>query len=222
MTRNIVLVWSVLFLGVFKPCAGQEEFVDDHERFIYLIRHAKPDVPDETHFNYEEIKLYYQLYDSNDIIPFDKNIVLNQIHEPLPDVIFTSTLPRAKQTAWDAFGWNLKYVSRPVFNEFGRTIVHIPAVTLSKGTWSGFSRFMWVLGFHKDTESFRNAKKRAKLCTSILEDISLEEKVVILVGHGFMNHYISRSLKKNGWEIIIDDGKENLGVIKIKKPIKNQ
>jgi len=226
MNMNRAIKFSIYILillssGLVHHSYGQDGQFSESIRIIYLIRHAKPDVPDETHFKYDEIKMYYQLYDSNDIILFDKNIVLKQIAEPVPELIFTSMLPRARQTAWHAFGDNQKYVSRTVFNEFGRTMVHIPAVTMSKGTWSTLSRLTWTLGFHKDTESFRDAKRRADLCATILEDLSVEEKVVILVGHGFMNHYIKKSLKKNGWKVLLDDGKENLGAIKLKKIIEN-
>jgi len=210
----IALFCSLSFCNV---CFSQEHTGQKSGMVIYLFRHARPDLPDVESLNYDEMVEYYNLYDAVDIVPFDKNIVLEQIDDQIPDMIFTSMLPRTKQTARHAFGDQVKYIHNSVFNEFGRNIVYFPSVSLPKGFWSVFSRMTWAIGFNGESESFRDAKKRAGLSAMILEDVVMEEKIVILVGHGYMNHYIKKELKRDGWKTKINHGKKNLGVIKMVK-----
>jgi len=186
-------------------------------RCIYLIRHAKPAVPELKSGTYEEIVTYYDLYDKVDVVPFDKNIILERISEPLPEFVFTSRLPRAVQTAEQTFGDRMKYENRKIFNEFGRTVLKFKRITMRKGAWSTLSRLTWAMGFSGDTESFKEARYRAGVCAGVLSEVSGQQDVTILVGHGFMNHFIKKKLKKMGWKVEINDGKKNLGVIKMVK-----
>ena len=61
-------------------------------------------------------------------------------------------------------------------------------------TWLVISRLLWLLGYSKDCESFKDAKKRAQLASQKLLHYSKEHQTIVLVGHGLFNRLIKKEL----------------------------
>lgn len=79
---------------------------------------------------------------------------------------------------------------------FGRGSLSLPV-----GVWVVLLRVMWLFGFSKNGESFKQAKKRARLAADKLIALAEVHQDVLLVGHGFFNHFIAKELKKRGWQM---------------------
>ena len=74
-------------------------------------------------------------------------------------------------------------------------------------------RVLWLFGLSKNGESFTQAKNRARLAADNLISLAETHYEVLLVGHGFINHFIAQELKKCGWQMFsnhsigyLDDG----------------
>jgi len=64
--------------------------------------------------------------------------------------------------------------------------------------WAAFFRLTWFLGYSRGSESFHDAKIRARAGAHRL--INLAEKgSVLLMGHGIMNRLIAKELITLGW-----------------------
>ena len=75
------------------------------------------------------------------------------------------------------------------------------------------------MGFNKrDIESFREAKKRARIAAVKLEENATKNGKTLLVSHGLLNHYLVKYLKKNGWTEVFDGGR---GYLSQKVLVKN-
>lgn len=65
--------------------------------------------------------------------------------------------------------------------------------------WGIIFRFLWILGYSKNVESFKSARYRASQAAYRLAELSEKYQQILLVGHGIMNRLIVRELMKNGW-----------------------
>lgn len=66
--------------------------------------------------------------------------------------------------------------------------------------WIFVNRFLWLIGFSANVESYKCAKQRARLMAEKLVHFSKINKRVVVFGHGLMNRQISKELVKMGWE----------------------
>ncbi len=57
---------------------------------------------------------------------------------------------------------------------------------------------LWLFSFSKNGEFFKQAKNRARLAAEKLIALAQTHHDVLLVGHGFINHFIAKELKKRG------------------------
>jgi hypothetical protein len=56
-----------------------------------------------------------------------------------------------------------------------------------------------MLGFSRNGESLLNARDRAREAAAKLVQLAEEHHAVLLVGHGFINHFIAKELRSRGW-----------------------
>lgn len=177
---------------------------------IILIRHGNPEINKNGWFSYKAAKNYIQEYDIVGIEDFEKLPVILESYENVR--IYSSALFRAYDTALKIFGDDCVINKDSTFIEFQREITPLPLILPIKG-WTGISRFFWMIGLHSaDIPSFRSEKSRAEQDAEFLEKATLENKKVVLVGHGFLNKYIVRYLKKRGWDHSFNGGNDYLAV----------
>lgn len=82
-------------------------------------------------------------------------------------------------------------------------------------TWLIISRIFWLAGFSGKVESFKAAKIRAKVSAEMLQELAKQHKKIAVFGHGLMNKYIAKELRKLGWNGSIE-GKKYWNSIKLK------
>ncbi len=175
-----------------------------------LIRHGKPELNKSGWFSYKNARNYIQAYDTVGVKLIKEPPVILMSHEHVK--IFSSSLFRAYDTATKVFGSDAIIDSDSVFIEFRREITPLPLILPIKG-WTGISRFFWMIGLHSsEIPSFRSEKSRAAKDAEILEEAAIVNGKVILVSHGFLNKYIVRNLKKNGWDHSFNGGNDYLAV----------
>ncbi len=143
-----------------------------------------------------EIENLAKAYDSAGVIrsPSEESKKLANQHK----VVVCSDLPRSLQSA-KAIGVTKIHLSDPIFREMNIPYFDNVSITLPIKLWVAILRGLWFLGFSKNTESISEAKQRAKLASEKLMDLATKHHSVLLVGHGFLNHYIAKELLANNW-----------------------
>ncbi len=178
---------------------------------IILIRHGEPDLNKKGWRNRNEAIIFMQQYDSAIVLPFAKRPI-NVDRIPI-DTILHSSLPRARNTAQQAFGEIKVLIQDSNYREFERKALKWPNMKMPTKFWTTGSRILWLMGLNdKNIESFRQARKRAKFNAEILTIKASQEGMVILVAHGLHNKYVKKYLKKLGWKLVHNSGNDYLSV----------
>lgn len=164
---------------------------------ITILRHGKPEFEWERYARGSEIRSLVKIYDSAGIIgnPSAESLNLAGQH----DYVVCSDLPRSLQSA-SAIGATTVHLSDSVFREMNIPYFDNLSITLPIRLWAVVLRGLWFLGFSKNTESITEAKYRAKLASEKLIELAAEHHSVLLVGHGFLNHYVAKELLANNWK----------------------
>jgi hypothetical protein len=178
---------------------------------IMLVRHGEPAMKKKGWRNRNEAIRYTEMYDSVGVYAFDKKPVCLRQYDL--HTVYTSKLPRAIHTAELTIEGMLPLTSMDIFNEFERKIIEFPNIKLPMKFWSVTTRVVWMMGFNdKGIESFREAKDRAGQAAILLDSAAQEEGRVLLFAHGFLNKYVRKNLKKQGYHEINFNGQKYLGV----------
>lgn len=177
---------------------------------IIIIRHGEPAMDKKGWKTREEAIRYTEMYDSVGVYDFDKKPICLRVHDV--DTVFTSKLPRAIDTAEKTFADEIELQQMALFNEFERKIIKFPDIYLPRSFWSGTSRLLWTVGFNdKGIESFKEAKDRSKAAAHFLNNYATVHGKSVLFAHGFLNRYIKKYLKQEGYKVIDMDGDKYLG-----------
>ncbi|GGK57247.1 histidine phosphatase family protein [Rufibacter glacialis] len=183
---------------------------------IFLIRHARPLVNRNGFFSKAEAAQYLQDYNEaavEEVKERSEHLPLDQIQK-----VFCSTLPRAKATAVMLFGPEVELIEDATFREFENRIWGLPLGKLPLRWWQVTSRALWLLGLNqKDIESFKQAKVRAAQAAQHLAQEAESNGIAVLVAHGFLNEFIKRALRREGWQVVVEGGRGFVGVTKLEK-----
>lgn len=72
-------------------------------------------------------------------------------------------------------------------------------VRLSPDVWAIFARTAWFFGWSPDVETFPAMRARASAAAAILVAHAEAQGMVLVVGHGLINFFIARQLRRRGW-----------------------
>ena len=183
---------------------------------IFLIRHARPNLPKNGLFSYKAASQYITDYDAAAVEEF----VLE--HESIPydeiDKVYCSTLPRSQLTAKAIFGDSVLLKIDKAFREFERRMFSLPLLRMPIKLWLVSARILWFMGFNsKDIETFEQAKQRARQCAEILASDAAEHNTTVLVAHGLLNNFIRKELQRMGWRKTLDEGHGFLSVTMLQR-----
>lgn len=115
------------------------------------------------------------------------------------NVIVCSNLPRSIESG-SVLNAEKVILSDSIFNEAGMPSANWHRLKLSPKLWAVFFRMLWLLGYSKNSESFKEAKTRAVEAVKILTELAGEYEKVLFVGHGVYNRMLANELRNNGWE----------------------
>jgi broad specificity phosphatase PhoE len=163
---------------------------------IILLRHGKPDVPDQAiqPNKFEEwIRAYNNARLCADSAPTEDAVALSANVK----AVVCSHLPRSLESAQRL---GLKpTITDSIFREMEMPHWSFASPALSPNIWAVLFRLCWFAGFTANAESFKDAKARANKATNQLINIAREHHQVIFIGHGLLNRFIAKTLLANGW-----------------------
>jgi len=207
--KQTIKIFSILFLLLVSSKLFAQE--------VILIRHAKVFLEEEGWMGAKKAAKYRALYDTAPIYQFLPDTVLTKLPARKTDTVYVSGLARSIATGWKLFGDSVNLVSMDLLNEFELHVVRLPLILPFKG-WTAVSRSLWVLGLNqRNTESFKEGKKRANTVVDFIEEKTLYREQVIIVAHGFLNRTVTKEMKKRGWRIMENRGQKNLGATIFRK-----
>lgn len=163
---------------------------------ITLLRHGSPDFVWQRSVRGCEFARLEKEYDSatiNDLPPAESVQQVMDHH-----CFVCSDLTRSIDSA-KALGVDQVDFSDRLFREMNLPYFDEISLKLPLEVWVIVLRSLWFLGFSKNSESYRKARSRAKEAAERLIDLALKHHAVLLVGHGFLNHYIAKELRALGW-----------------------
>ncbi|MHA7683912.1 histidine phosphatase family protein [Cupriavidus sp. PET2-C1] len=165
---------------------------------IVLMRHGKPQIDKKSKLNAAEFGVWVEKYNAAGI---DTKYPPPQIAiEQADQCAFTvcSNLVRSLESA-RLLGVKRIGVCDSMFREMEmpHAAWHIPKLSLP--LWSVFFRLAWAFGYSENVEPFKAARERAYRCAEHLVETASTHGAVLFVGHGSLNWFIARYLKKMGW-----------------------
>jgi len=178
---------------------------------IILIRHAKPKTsPKSTFVTFEDAERHLIDYRNSSIYPdFSSPICTDELADM---IIYHSDLQRSKETASQLFPPELFRLEEDErFRELDRQNLKLPFKTPYK-LHTTLSRIAWLTGKMKHIELPKEAWKRLKGNAKHLDALAQNEKIVVVVAHGFHNFFVGRFLKKFGYSLVNDGGHKHLAV----------
>jgi broad specificity phosphatase PhoE len=116
------------------------------------------------------------------------------------NTVLCSDLPRAIESAQ----WlipEVQPVQNPVFQEAGLPYGYFQRLRLKPKVWMTFFRTLWLLGFHRNTESVNDIKRRARQGYDLIIETTNSCDSVLVVAHGFINIYMIRNFLSSGWKL---------------------
>lgn len=173
---------------------------------IIVSRHGQP-VLDRTagpRLNWRDYKDWWARYGDS---PLRDDQFAPEVLKALvadADVVLSSTLPRAIQTAERAAPGHA-ITQDAIFVEANLPPPLIPGVKFLPKTWNVLARSAWVFGHTLDGESASQARVRAAGAAGLLHEAS-EEGKVYLAAHGWFNRMLRGELRKLGWKCVHNGG----------------
>ena len=185
---------------------------------IILLRHGKPVMPSINKISASEFLSWVKKYDASGLCTTSKpsmqaiNCVKNS------KAIVCSKLPRSIESA-KALNSEAIILSSSLFNEAGMPSANWHALKVSPKIWAPLFRLFWLFGYSNNSESFQEAKSRAKEAVIKLTEIAHEQESVVFVGHAIFNRILANELRRSGWSGPKNPGTKHwsFGVYALKK-----
>ncbi|MES9861226.1 MAG: histidine phosphatase family protein [Candidatus Thiodiazotropha sp. LLP2] len=172
---------------------------------ITLIRHGKPAFELRGNVPANALNEIVKSYDLSGIVGTPPKEVLSAVKGN--HFVVCSHLLRSIESA-KSLGYGEECIQEPLFRETAIPHFNSGRITLPIGVWVVILRVLWLFGFSRNGESLANLKLRARQAAVKLIQLAEEHQNVLLVGHGFINHFIAKELRKKGWFGPLKPGKE--------------
>lgn len=162
---------------------------------IILLRHGKPEIELNGYIKANEFKQLAIAYAQSGIQEHPPEYLKQDFKS---HYVVCSDLERSVQSARKLELNNIDLITE-LFKEtdiphFNKSNIKLPVTA-----WLIILRVMWLFGFKKNGESFKQAKIRAKEAANKLIELAEQNDKVILVGHGLINRLIAQQLCLNNW-----------------------
>lgn len=166
---------------------------------IVLMRHGKPKIDTRRRLNAAEFGVWVEQYNAAGIDI--ECLPTQEAFEQASQCAFTvcSNLPRSLESA-NALGIESIGIYSHMFREMDMPHAAWRFPILSLQAWLVFFRLAWAFGYSANAESFKSAKARARSCAEQLANLASTHGTVLFVGHGSLNWFIARYLKRMGWQ----------------------
>lgn len=167
---------------------------------IVLARHGPPDYAKPKFISGRAFKAWVSSYDNASVLanaaPPKALIEYSQSCRAL----FCSNLPRAQASAHRLLSSAHTFHESAIFREAELPTLRVPFVHLPVDTWLALARIAWVCGYSAECESYKDAAARAAKAAHLLIQSAAKGGDVLLIGHGWLNRMIAKSLQLQGWK----------------------
>ena len=163
---------------------------------IILLRHGKPVFELKGYVRGSDLGRVAKSYELSGIVGSPPIESISAIQGSR--IVVCSHLLRSIESA-TALGCSEVHAKDPLFCETPIPYFDGRFITMPITAWTVLLRIMWIFGFSKNGESLIDARKRAEKATERLIELAETHQNVLLVGHGFINHFIAQELKRRGW-----------------------
>lgn len=173
---------------------------------IVIARHGEPSADRTVKIDWRGYEEWWTQYDLNGL-KADQTPPPELVEAAREaDVIFASTLERARETARAVAGGK-DIVFDSIFVE-----APLPPPPLwgkrTPRTWGVWARIAWWLGRANGLETRQQAELRAKAAAATLTARALRGENVVLLAHGWFNRMMRPALIHAGWKCV-RDGKDD-------------
>lgn len=164
------------------------------EERIILLRHGPVALCSIGFVSAAGFKSWAAAYERSDVIPQQPPLSARMAAASVLKA-FTSERPRSRQSA-AALGL-VGPTASAIFNEPALPIIRVPGIRLPITTWLVACRALWLSGVLNKGESVTKSRQRGRAAARLL--IANSKGGVALVGHGWINRFISDELQAAGW-----------------------
>lgn len=164
---------------------------------ITLLSHGKPIIPSLQKLSASDFHQWVQDYNASGLCPSSKPTTQAFSRARKCNAIVCNNLPRSIESA-KALNTEEAIVSDAIFNEAGLPIANWNTLKLSPKIWAVTFRVLWLLGYSRNSESYKEAKERAIAAVKKLSEMAHEYESVLFVGHGVYNRILANELRMSG------------------------
>lgn len=165
---------------------------------IVLIRHGKPEGAVNPRLCAPGYRQWIKNYDRSKVVAHSRPAAALKSQLRLHHLV-SSDLIRAVDSTLICMGQEPAQ-QLPILREMA--IPHYPLpVRLKAWTWLYLSRVFWTLGIPCSSESFSQARQRAREGASELIRLAEHHGKVAVFCHGYMNFFLRRALVRHGWQL---------------------
>ena len=174
---------------------------------IVLARHGEPALSRKVRLTAPEYGAFWAQYEVGGILP--DQTPPDRLKRFTADcgTLVTSTRLRAIQSAQTVVG-DRAFERYDLLIEAPLPAPNFPDwIRLSPKIWGFMARvWWWYLNHHVGQESRAQAEARADRAAAMLVEMAASGQNVVVMAHGFFNHLIGRSLRKQGWKLVESEG----------------
>ncbi len=163
------------------------------------MRHGRPCVDSQNRIGLHQIADWIDSYNQSSI----------DLGYPAPEAtinaiasckaVVCSDLPRSIDSAAHLGRTQIALID-PMFREMSLPYLCCRSPKMSPMFWVTVFRLSWLMGFSRHGESLATSIQRANHATSVLISMAHAHNDLLMVGHGFLNRYIAKTLIASGWQ----------------------
>jgi broad specificity phosphatase PhoE len=172
---------------------------------IIIARHGKPALSRKVQLTWREYRKWWAKYDAGGLAEHQKIPKRLRRWTEKADVVISSSLLRAKESAALASGREPDFIFDELI-EAPLPSPHLGPLKFRPKTWGTWSRIVWFWGWPDGMESHGQARKRANKMADVLAEHAEGGKIVYVSAHGWFNRMLKGSLKKRGWKCKSQNG----------------
>ena len=172
---------------------------------IIIARHGKPALSRKVRLTWREYREWWKQYDIGGLADNQKIPKRLKPWAEKADVVISSSLLRAKESAILASGREPDFIYEELI-EAALPSPHLGALKIRPKSWGTWSRIIWYLGWSDGMENHKTARIRANKMCDVLAGHAEGGKIVYVSAHGWFNRMLKGSLMKRGWKCKSQNG----------------
>lgn len=172
---------------------------------IIIVRHGKPALSRKQKMDWRGYRSWWKDYDAGGLAETQKIPKRVTRLAKLADVIISSPLRRAVESA-ERLAGRVPDKVWPELTEAALPSPKLGPLKLRPKTWGTYARIVWYWGWSDGMENHTVARARAETVCDKLDIEAAGGKMVLITAHGWFNRMVKGSLKKRGWKCVSQNG----------------